>query len=261
MSNYKIVLIENQKTQFDTISDLFRDKPGPNIHYEIFPKEGEFTLFIDNIKVYLNQYYKSEHNKSALKKLIEIIHNFKLDTQDNSEPDAFIIDHKLVGCHKSLSGIDLAIELRNNHGYQEQPMIFLSRTSKADPRVMEGLPHLSGVHEWIPKGYAGKEILDEEYFKNNVLDIIPKLINESLQRSVIDLMVSLQEKISLIFSRHQNKLSGDAKEILDKYDHTLQTNIFYCLDKKEKLKNILNYAESNDLTLFENADKFIKEIR
>jgi hypothetical protein len=261
MITYKIVLIENQKAQFDIISNLFRNEPGSDINYEIFPKEKEFTLFIDSIKVYLNQYYKPEHNKSALLKIINMINNFKLNTQDNTEPNAFIIDHKLVGCHKSLSGIDLAIELRSNPGYKDQPMIFLSRTSRSDPKVMEGLPNLTGEHEWIPKGYAGKEILDEEYFKKKVLDIIPDLIKESMQKSVVNLMIALREKISLIFSMHNKRNLEKSREILDKYDHTKGENINYCLDKREKLINILKYAESNDLTIFEVAENFIKEIR
>lgn len=227
MINYKIVLIENQKVQFDTISSLFRDRPGSNIHYEIFPKEKDYTLFLDCIKVYLNEYYKPVHNAFALKRLIDMIHNFRLD-QDNTEPHVFIIDHKLVGCHKSLSGIDLAIELRNNQGFKVQPMIFLSRTSKADPKVMEGLPHLSGIHEWIPKGYAGKEILDDEYFKKNVLNIIPGLIKKAGFNSYIDKLEYIAnssrmgDHISVLKPKIQsikakNEITENQKKVIDDF--------------------------------------------
>jgi len=88
------------------------------------------------------------------------------------------LTHKLVGCHNSFSGISLAKELKNNRGFN-QHIMFLSRTSQLDKKVMEELEGLdSKEYDWISKGYAGKDILQKDYFKEKVIKIIEDKFRE-----------------------------------------------------------------------------------
>lgn len=238
MEIYNIILIENQISQFWEIVKFFRPKDGDKIIYNIFPKEDDqFINFMDNIRVRLNLYYPDNIREKALQNILSIINTSNQIEGKSTQPDAFIIDHKLVGCHNSLTGIHLAKELRKQ-GYINQPIIFLSRTLESDSNVMEGRKTLMGSHIWIPKGYAGKEINDKDYFEKNVLAVIPELIKKSGYMIYIDKL----EKISRFpsMARYLDELKPIINSIKEKNEITDV--------HKKAIDNFLTLADEMDFS-------------
>jgi len=228
----KIILIENQKTQFDKIVNFFSKYNG---NYFIYPNNSNYQEFTDRIRVYLNTNYYKELREKILTDIFKCIEEFK--------PDIFIIDHVLVGCYNASTGLDFALRLREN-GFQ-QPIIFLSRTLESDEKVMNELPKIGGNKIWVSKGYAGKEILQEEYFKKEVLEKIPSL----LQKDEFDkIKLGIEIKINEILNSNsfdENDFKPELfsilrkildKETIDENEKTVILNARY--DNNEQRKQL-----------------------
>lgn len=266
----KILFIENQKTQFETIVGFFETIngeilkelityiiPGNNnyddlinnvqkyiaddieaekkneafakilsiikktdfsiydfIIFEIYPrKDGTYDNFIDNVRVHLNNNYKDKINfiaQTYITKLIDV-----LNAEDKF--DFVIIDHKLVGCHNSRSGVHLAELLRKHNAYKYK-IIFLSRNTSNDKQVTKEFSEVSltaSDYIWITKGYAGVAILQEDYFRTQVINEIKRLFQSQDKQSIDDVIRDLRENIRLLFNTFDELNSNDEDCLLD----------------------------------------------
>ncbi len=145
MDKCKILFIENQKTQFETITEFLTtsenkkngfEKKQSEVEFDIYPKMDTYDDFIDNIRVYLNNYYNRKEVKvKAENNILNFINSYALNCENNKF-NFIIIDHKLVGCHNSKSGIHLAELLKIKNIYY-QKLVFLSRSTPNDKQVLK----------------------------------------------------------------------------------------------------------------------------
>lgn len=81
--------------------------------------------------------------------------------------------------------IFLAKQLRNKevnqHKEVNQPIFFLTRSEQYSSDSMKNLPLVSGIKHWVPKGYKGGEILNENYLKEYLIEPI-KLALEDFRK-------------------------------------------------------------------------------
>lgn len=165
----KILLIENQITQFFKIRQQL-DEAG----FQIYPgkEEEEVKKFLDLVKIFLTRRYgdleEGSRRSNVFSEILRIIKEEK--------PDIIIIDNLLVGYHNAENGIFLAKELRKFR--VAVPIIFLSRTEQNNIETMNNLQQITEPWIWIPKGYAGEGILEENYFKTHVINITPLLLEK-----------------------------------------------------------------------------------
>jgi len=160
-----IVLIENQKYQFETIVD------NMGAHFAVYPPLDCFKGFIDDVRVYLNLRFPKTMRDGCKAAILARLKN-------GNNPDLFIIDYKLIGNHDGRKGTDLAIMLAQE--FSGVPMIFLSRTEKTRA-IEEDITTLTAegtTTHWVPKGFAGASILNAEYFENFVLEVIYELLDQ-----------------------------------------------------------------------------------
>ena len=151
MSKRKILVIENQITQFETIRKNLDE-------YEIYPALEEYELIMNLVCIRLNKRYIHDRRTEALTKLREYIVERKIEL--------FIIDYKLSGCHDGLTGIDLAFEIQDRSLFPKTPVIFLSRSSSNTKEIKD---HLINVeNKWVEKGYAGLSLLEPSYFEKYI---------------------------------------------------------------------------------------------
>ncbi len=172
----RILLIENQYTQFRRIKTHLN-----NAGYTVYPTDegGDlFNEFMDYVRIYLNHRYGGIQEGSRRKKVFEKI----VEKINDGDFDAFIIDYILVGCSAGLTGIFLAEKFRDKG--ITTPIIFLSREKSNQPEITNNLNKNLEPFKWIHKGYAGREILEDEYFRQNVI----KIIEECIGKSAVELL-------------------------------------------------------------------------
>lgn len=164
MKTHNILVIENQKSQFDKIAARLGE-------YTVFPEdEKDFSRVMGWVHVFLNKRYKHDRRTRMFAKLVEYIIDKRISL--------FVIDYKLTGCHDGQSGLSLAINLQSN--FSHILTIFLSRTVRNEPEIVDNLSSIL-KHEWVDKGYAGMSILEASYFERNVLAKIPPYKDPLLQ--------------------------------------------------------------------------------
>jgi len=230
----KILLIENQKFQFNTIIDFNCLK-----YYDLFPLESSYILFIDNVRVWVNNQYKSDYRVKAI--------NFVKDFIKQNQIELIIMDHILGGAYHCLTGIDLADEINKNKNIDNcMPVLFLSKTEQSEKNRMTKYENYKKKYpedictKWIHKGYFGDEILSEEYFEKMVIPEIRKLFEGSEETKFwikFDFVTKLEypsnqeEKRIELFRIRNNlnycNLSKNLKDIIE--------NVYSCSDI-----NILN---------------------
>ena len=122
-----------------------------------------------------------------------------------------IIDYILVGCSAGLTGIFLSEKLRGKG--ITTPIIFLSREKPNQPEITINLNKNLEPFKWIHKGYDGREILDEEYFKSDVIKEIEKCFRKS-SLQMIDIIIT--------DSGSSDDFIDDLKELREKIISTRQ---------------------------------------
>lgn len=194
---------------------------------EIYPSEERFTSFIDKVRVCLNQNYRHDIRDQAFEQIVKEVRSFT--------PDIFLIDHVLVGCHRSDTGLDLARRLRARDF--DQPFIFLSRTLESSEKVMNKLPLVTGQKTWIPKGYAGKEILELEFFREKVVKQIERFLPSVKKESVTHYMQIFYGLLKELDLAHPDKLEN-ISALKTRFDHTEEKRVEELQSKLEQLRAI-----------------------
>ncbi|HLP14685.1 MAG TPA: hypothetical protein VK470_00425 [Bacteroidota bacterium] len=258
-----IILIENQVTQFIQIKKHLNNYGYlvyPNIADENINKsdiDGEFdadkTLrniseykhFMDLIRIYLSERYGGLEPDSkrnvAFKNILDIIAVKK--------PALLIIDHILVGFHNAMNGIHLAIALRD--AGITIPILFLSRTDANDIEVVNNLQNCIEPKLWVHKGYSGRKIFEDKYFKI-VVAAIDKLIigvqNKSVKNKIGEIIKSisgnqkavlLYNELTQLFGMNENQFSDGISEAIMNYsihqqDENTQEGLLRLLNNRPK---------------------------
>lgn len=246
----KILVIENQVTQFDTISEHLNTK------YQIFPISDDYLKLIDNVRVWINEQYSPDYRKSA----IDYINKFI----DSEEICLILMDYKLGGAHSCLKGTDLAKKLnkkRTKNNKSTLPVIFLSKSEHTDKirvKDFEAYEKKFSNTLWVHKGYFGEEILEKGYFKKYVLDEIEKMLPMDISERTIGILNEF-----IIRKEPINNLSGGGignlkkslnlcKELLSKIQaNAIDENVYIKVQDLMKIENELGKTK---------FDSFVNEI-
>lgn len=162
----KVLLIENQKTQFDSIKKLLTDND-----IEVLPDEQDYKNLISNIKVILQgwKFYRGQGGQYPENRKEFALTNFN-DFIIIQKPDVIFIDYRLSGSEDSGNGLDLAKLIRD---MVNTPIIFLSRHSLNNSDIDREYKRYNIFYSfWVEKGYAGQALNEQEYFKKNVINKI-----------------------------------------------------------------------------------------
>jgi hypothetical protein len=162
MKQQRILLVENQQTQFMKIFDKLPE-------YQVFPAKDDYDRFTDWVRIWVNGGYKQTRHDSAFRKIKEYVQEKGIHF--------FILDYKLSGSNGSLSGLGLAEELVGKCGIKHKQIILLSRTP-VNSLELEPERELIAKYNWVEKGYAGMSILEDHYFNKYVKAEIDKLFND-----------------------------------------------------------------------------------
>lgn len=177
----KVVIIENQKTQFSIIKSHFTND------VIILPTIADYDKFMNSVKIVLNSNYPFS---TIIKNKVIIINSLI-----EYNPDIIIIDYKLSGSSKGLSGIELGKIIRKE--YANIKIIFLSRLQSNEMSVQNELRDFNFPNwKWIEKGYAGQAINNKDYFKEYVFQVInnynnyiatPPEIKNVIENAILDI--------------------------------------------------------------------------
>lgn len=168
--SHKVLLVENQKKQFDLIREsLIRNS------IDVLPTEEQFSVFLSWVRIALNNRYKAPRQLEATEKIHEFI--------AKNNVALAIIDHNLIGMALSAqNGIDLAIEISSRKQTGSLPFLFLSRTQQSDKSVMSMLRKLKDFSgssfEWMSKGYDTDLGLSAKYIEEEVIPCVQGLIEK-----------------------------------------------------------------------------------
>ncbi len=235
----KIILIENQYSQFKQIYQHLIQAG-----FTVYPSDKleDFKNFIDIIKIFLNKRYggieEGSRRSIVFNEILNIIKN-------NFKPSLFIIDYILIGHHEGQTGIYLGQMLRKSK--ITEPILFLSKAARNNNDILFNLGKELEPRDWCDKGYAGEDILDEEYFTNHVLvkinEMIKKvddhyfnIINGILNSGKFDFDDNIKvEALSYLKNIVVTGIISDhEKSVLDKQD----------LDTEESRKKFFNLLKS-----------------
>ena len=187
----KIAIFENQIIQFRCLYRFLRER-----EFEVWPvsdhvsdrpyreddfDEGQFRQLMNALHVYLNLQYSS---RDIDDKQIDTVDDYRtkcrdlfLESLDKWTPDLVIIDHRLSAPIHSYDGFKLA-KLLLDRGLKV-PILFLSRSDPSSKIVIDGLDSLKKNKDrvaWLPKGYQGKLVLDDDFLCSVVLKKIEELL-------------------------------------------------------------------------------------
>lgn len=223
--NKKIVIIENQLTQFEKIRNKLAYCEDT---YNIYPDIDSYKEFLDWIRIYLDTRYEEKRRLNFFRKIVNKI--------KEENPDLLIIDHILVGCHSGKTGIDLALKLRTE-GKIATPILFLSRSDLNTPHISSQYPKIAEPREWVSKNSKKKENLEDAYFNDHIMDIIKKL---------------LKKERTPIKDRIINQLRDKSTNIPDDSD---MENIINKLTKQ-----FIDYLNNNSIVANEKLESYISHI-
>jgi CheY-like chemotaxis protein len=172
-----ILIIENQKSEFELISKYLSDyESNSEKQYNSFPLDDDYSTFMDNIQVLINNDYSDKYQQKAKEYLKEFI--------ETKSIDIILMDFILAGQHCK-TGVELAItinDLRKADSKDVIPICFFSKTVLNDERRSEKEENYKrkfNLFNWIPKGFFGYEHLEKDYFENKVIkEGIRKLLQE-----------------------------------------------------------------------------------
>jgi hypothetical protein len=191
---YKVLLINtnDQNDQNDQDMDLFYKEEDQDV-------EKQYTLFADNIRIWVNTEYNLTDNKSYREKAFNTLRTMAI------KADLIIMDYILGGSYRCKKGTDLAKELVESIPIDKmKPVLFLSKTEHIEKNRLdeyekyvtfikdkyrasqekiteEELKRKVNEHTmWVHKGYFGDEILNPDFIRKY---LIKGGIEELLQKN------------------------------------------------------------------------------
>lgn len=199
--NIKIIIIENQRTQYEALYDGFN---ASGFGWEIYPTKEEWCSFMDYVKVVINDDYQyvfdGKYRGNAKIKLWEIIQKI--------EPDLLIVDYFLGGttCEK---GVELAKDIVNGLR-QKNPqfsIVFLSRELPSGDDYDRFKEDSKGkiYTDWLLKSFSQNEVLEKNYIKEVLCRDIKALLNKN----------NLYEELNEYYNKTKNSQFSKIKPIIE----------------------------------------------
>lgn len=217
--NKKIVIIENQLTQFEKIRNKLAYCEEA---YSIYPDIDSYKEFLDWIRIYLDTRYEEKRRSNFFGKIVNKI--------KEENPDLLIIDHILVGCHSGKTGIDLALRLRME-GEIATPILFLSRSDLNTPHISSQYPKIAEPREWVSKNSKKKENLEDTYFNSHIMETIKKLLEK--ERATIKERIINQLRDRSADTPTESKMENTINELTKQFIDKLNNNSIVANEKLE----------------------------
>lgn len=233
----KILIIENQQSQFDGIVECLSD-------YCFFPEKSEYIAFIDHVRVWVNELYEADYREKAITVII--------DTINTKETELILMDHILGGAHHCLTGIDLAKEINQRRRKESKtviPIAFLSKTEHNDEKRVSAYDEYEkqfNTSEWIHKGYFGDEILKKDYFNSRVIPQIETLLGKSLLNQIIEILKKKRPTLDTTTNVEGNPDRELAIKI-DAFINKLNSNT---IQVNTEIKSAISSHDNGDLSSF-----------
>lgn len=165
----KILLVENQQTQFEVVSNLMK-----RFGFESVPAIGpSYAIFIERVRVFINPQYDDEYRNNAIDEIVRAVGDWGVEL--------IIMDHILGGAYHCLTGIQLGEEI-NSRLSEILPVLFLSKTERSETRRLhdyDAYARKFGRTEWVHKGFFGEEILSPGIFEDLILERTRRLLGAS----------------------------------------------------------------------------------
>ena len=186
----KIAIFENQVIQFRCLYAFLRkrgfkvwpfsekepDKPFTDTDFQ----DDQFRELMNAVHVYLNLQYSSlaigDDQINQVDDYRTRCRDYFLKSLIEWKPDLVIIDHRLSAPMHSYDGFDLA-GLLTDQGIKV-PILFLSRSDPSSKVVMDGMQSVKNKDRvaWLPKGYQGQLVLNDDFLCTVVLNKIENLL-------------------------------------------------------------------------------------
>lgn len=239
----KILLIENQKRQFDHIKNGLSN-------FEVFPYETEYISIIDLVRIWVNDGYTNfdapvvdndvlKYRDFAIEKLKSYIQEKKIE---------FIIMDYILGPDHCKTGIDLATEISQDANLKDKPILFFSKMEENNKTRLKDWSNLKNSCDkftdknWLPKGYSNLDLFFENTGdkRNSYLDILVERVDLLIKEPKLEKVISRLETSKEHFST--------TELYLDKCDH-LKRLIQNKSDRHDGLldeilnKNDINYGD------------------
>jgi hypothetical protein len=134
--------------------------------FDVYPDgKKEYTNFMDHVRVWINSQYMQKR---------VIAKNYIIECVEKKGISIIIMDYILGGAHHCLTGVDLADMINDGAvGDAAKRIIFLSKVESNDKGRIKNIEEYEKNYPetsiWVSKGYLGDEILEKEYFMNNVM--------------------------------------------------------------------------------------------
>lgn len=162
-----ILIIDNQQADYEIIYKTLA-KSG----HRIFPARSDYVRIMDYVKIYLLDLYPENRRQDAKGYLFRYIIRNKIDL--------LIVDYKLSGSWEGGTGIDLILEIKGGAFplLKNIQYIFLTRTAKSVEPVQKKLRDLNPDAEWVEKGFGGFRMTEDSFFKEHILNKIPKMFTK-----------------------------------------------------------------------------------
>ena len=158
----RILLVENQKTQFEKI---FRILNAGEI--EVRPSLEEYDHFMDWVRIWANPGYNQTYQDQMFARLQALITKEAIRL--------FILDYKLSGSKDGRTGLGLAESLTKSCQVNPKHIILLSRLPRNSPEL-EAEWVLVDQYWWIEKGYGGNTVLEENYIEKYIKTKVIELL-------------------------------------------------------------------------------------
>ncbi|MCL2041200.1 MAG: hypothetical protein FWG84_04060 [Bacteroidales bacterium] len=193
MCQRKILIVENQVTQFESLQTLFKQYATD---FEIFPKD--FFPFIAWVRRYVNINYPETLHTDSSNNIVQRINDNKIEL--------ILMDYKLGAQFESKSGVVFATEI-NKKLEKPLPVVFMSKDlidnnekycDELEKYKAENFPECKCVH----KGYFGREILQKDYFEAKMIPALKNCLSDSDNQTVVRI---IRDKIDNL----QHDLTGD----------------------------------------------------
>jgi hypothetical protein len=212
----KILLIENQFTQFDTLQRELSSR------YEVFPEQMPtqpenvvaFKAFMDLIRVILNPRYKRKQGERAFNELMAYI--------NEKEPDLLVVDYILVSHSAAETGAALAKKIRGAFPPEKIiPVLFISRTPRDRIDVIKSVDSMKNK-DWADKQYYAGTLLDHIYVTDVVIPKIDALLAETKEEvekmDRVEISTNLQKMLRMPkFERAMESLRVDRNGLLNRF--------------------------------------------
>ncbi|TDO20325.1 hypothetical protein [Pedobacter duraquae] len=189
MENIRVVVVENQFTQFEEIHQALSD-------FNIFPENDieAYKKFTNNVRILLNPGYGSFYTKDLLRYIC--YQDFKKYIIDN-RIQIILLDHILVNSTFAENGINLVIHLRDDSDKRVHlPVVFFSASNRASKEIEDVMGDYLGLR-WHSKVYTEKDKSPEDVFKSLAITIrenAQETMGAAVKRIFEDLTEAINKK-------------------------------------------------------------------